>query len=281
MKKVLIPTDFSASASNAIEFALQSSKAIPMEITLLHAFEIAGSTYTDYMGVNKEFSEQHADGARMELHHLKESIEKEHGILVKTVLVKDKLRHAIRLITEEEKFDLLLMGTYGAGESQDRFWGSNTGAEIGETGIPILVVPMGYRWKKPAHILFATNDFEDEPTVLNPLFELAELFAAEIQVVIFTDEDDDTPHTFLDHTRTLPNYEVMLKKKYTKNNITTVQLYGLEFSESLQAHIDQTNTDILVMVTHHRTLWNKLFHPSMTRQMSYHTKIPLLVLSGN
>ena len=251
-----------------------------MEITLLHAFEVKGSTYTDYMGVNKEFNELHADELRLKLHDLKTAIETEHGILVKTILVKDKLRHAIKLATEAEQFDLLLMGTYGAGESRSAFWGSNTGAEIGETNIPILVVPMGYQWKKPLHILFATNDFEDEPAVLNPLFELAELFTAEIQVVIFTDEDDDTPHTFLDHTRTLPNYEFMLKKRYTKNTITTVQLYGLDFSESLQAHIDNTAADILVMVTHHRSLWNKLFHPSMTRQMSYHTKIPLLVLSG-
>ena len=56
MKQILVPTDFSTCANNAVDFAVQSAKILPVEITILHAFELKGNIYTDYMGVNKEFN---------------------------------------------------------------------------------------------------------------------------------------------------------------------------------------------------------------------------------
>lgn len=278
MKKVLIPTDFSTCASNAVEFAIESAKEMPLEITLLHAFELKGSVYTDYMGVNKEFNGLQLDEIRKRLHAIAADIEKKHGVVVKTTVITEALDKAIRQATTAEKFDFIMMGTVGAGESRNRFLSTKTGAEIGNTETPLLVIPQDYKWQKPYTILFATNHFEEDAAILDPIFELANLFAARVQVVIFTDEEKDSPYTFLDHTHALPHYDKTLKKKYPNNSISTEQLYGKDFSETLQRHIDANAIDLLVMVTYHKTLWDRLFHPSMTRQMSYHTKIPLLAL---
>src|SRR6187431_262866 len=57
MKSILVPTDFSTCANNAVDFAIQSSKILPVEVTIVHAFDLIGNTYTDYMGVNKEFNQ--------------------------------------------------------------------------------------------------------------------------------------------------------------------------------------------------------------------------------
>jgi len=57
MKTILVPTDFSTCANNAVDFAIQSSKILPVEVTIVHAFDLVGNTYTDYMGVNKEFNQ--------------------------------------------------------------------------------------------------------------------------------------------------------------------------------------------------------------------------------
>ena len=56
MKKILVPTDISSRAANAVDFAVQSAKLLPAEINLLHAFERKGSTYSDYLGVNHQHS---------------------------------------------------------------------------------------------------------------------------------------------------------------------------------------------------------------------------------
>ncbi len=43
MKKILVPTDFSLCADEAINFAVQSAKILPLEITLHHAFDLQGT----------------------------------------------------------------------------------------------------------------------------------------------------------------------------------------------------------------------------------------------
>ncbi|HJY21420.1 MAG TPA: universal stress protein, partial [Hanamia sp.] len=56
MKRILVPTDFSKCADKAIDFAVQSAKIVPIEIILLHSFEVKDNMYSDYMGVNREFN---------------------------------------------------------------------------------------------------------------------------------------------------------------------------------------------------------------------------------
>jgi nucleotide-binding universal stress UspA family protein len=56
LKKIIVPTDFSACANNAIDYAVQSAKILPVEVIVLHSFDVRGDLYTDYMGVNKEFN---------------------------------------------------------------------------------------------------------------------------------------------------------------------------------------------------------------------------------
>ncbi|MEO7044445.1 MAG: hypothetical protein ABI091_04010 [Ferruginibacter sp.] len=38
----IIPTDFSQCANDAINFAIQSAKVLPVKLTLLHSFELTG-----------------------------------------------------------------------------------------------------------------------------------------------------------------------------------------------------------------------------------------------
>lgn len=79
MKKILVPTDFSTCANNAIDFAVQSAMYLPVEVTLLHVFEMKGNIYTDYMGVNKEFNQSLMDDVHNKLAKLKKAIEEQRG----------------------------------------------------------------------------------------------------------------------------------------------------------------------------------------------------------
>lgn len=79
MKKILVPTDFSTCADTAVNFAVQSAKIFPMEVTLLHALEVKGNIYTDYMGVNKEFNQSLMDEVKINYCSLKAVLKKQRG----------------------------------------------------------------------------------------------------------------------------------------------------------------------------------------------------------
>jgi len=280
MKKILVPTDFSTCANKAVEFAVQSAILLPVEVTLLHSFEMKGNVYTDYMGVNKEFNQSLLDDVYNKLAELKKVIEETEGVIVNTHLAATPIVDAILQATEELDIDLVVMGTLGAGALKEKLWGSKTAAIIDKTKIPLIVIPFFYTWKKPEIILLSTNHFEKEREILDFLFEMADLYMAQVHVAVMTDEDDDKAETFLEHTRKIPKYEKMLKELYSEETLTATHLYGKAFEETLQKHIAENEIDILAMITYQHGFWKRLFNPSKTKYMSYHTKIPLLVIPG-
>ncbi|MEO9021371.1 MAG: universal stress protein [Ginsengibacter sp.] len=278
MKQILVPTDFSECANNAIDFAIQSSKLLPAKVMLLHSYEINASIYTDYMGVNKEFNLTLLNGAKEKLAKLKKHIAETDGVIVATFVSTDSVQEAISRAVEENKYDLIVMGTLGASGLKEKLWGSRTSAVIGKSAIPVMVISLDYKWQKPKKILFATNQFEKDPAILNYLFELAGLYMATVQVAVFTDEDDDKALTFLEHTGKIAEYETFLKESYKEDTLTSAHIYGEEFEDTLQNFIKENEIDMLVMVTYQQRFWNRIFNPSKTKRMSYNTEIPLLAI---
>ncbi|HEX5026154.1 MAG TPA: universal stress protein [Agriterribacter sp.] len=278
MKQIVVPTDFSPCADTAIDFAVQSAKLIPAEITLLHSFEVSGNTYTDYMGVNKEFNRSMLSDAHEKLTVIQKRIENAEGPVVHTVVSTDTLKDAIKHTAKEKNADLVVMGTLGASGIKEKLWGSRTAALIGNTDVPVMIIPHAYQWQKPEKLLLVTNHFEKEPAILNCLFELAGLYMARIQVAVFTHEHADHAVTFLEHNRELPHYEEYLKRNYNEETLTSAHLYGTNFQETVQQFINENSIDILAMVAYPHHFGDSLFHPSHTKRMSYHTSIPLLVI---
>jgi len=73
----------------------------------------------------------------------------------------------------------------------------------------------------------------------------------------------------------------MLKKQYHQDTLTATQLFGNNFEDTLQEYILANRIDVLAMITYPRNFWDRLFHPSITKRMSYHTQIPLLAIPAS
>jgi len=188
MKKILVPTDFSSCAINALDFALQSARYLPVEIHVLYVYETHQDLYTDYVGLNKEFRLVLQSEAQEKLDHLKKEVEEKEGIMLYTHLSLRPFAESVLEISDELHIDLIVMGTLGASGLKEKILGSRTANLIGKSRIPILVIPYFYIWKKPEKFLLATNQFENEPAILDFLFETVDLFMAQMQVIVFTEE---------------------------------------------------------------------------------------------
>lgn len=277
MKRILVLTDFSDCAAGALDFAIQSAKLLPAEITLLHAFERQGSLYTDYMGVNKEFKQSMLHEVENKMATLQGDLWAGDGIFVNTLVLVGSLKDVILAAVANSHYDLVIMGASGASRLKEKLWGTNTAAIISISPIPILVIPHDYVWKKPGTFLIATEQFELDPKILDGIFELAGLYMAQVESAVFT-SDNEEPAVFLEHAHKAPYYEQQLRQRYGERELTTVQLYGDDLETVLQAHIDRKHIDVLVMITYKKGFWDRLFHSSRTRRMSYHSRVPLLVI---
>ncbi len=278
MKKLLIPTDFSSTADNAIKAAIQLAKAGSMEIFLMHSFETMGSVYTDYMGANKEYNRELLNEDRDKLNDIKLQLEQENDVSITSVMYAGTFNEAINEAVKENNIDIIVMGTHGASGIKEKLWGSNTSSVIGNCTVPVLVIPNDYKWSTPKNILFATNHFEEDPAILNPVFSFSQMLNATLQLAVFSDEDDADGAEVMEHSRGIHSYEQNLKRKYNSEGLQAHHLSGDDFMETLQECIDKNDFQVVVMVTHQRSFFDRIFHPSLSKKMSYHTNIPLLVL---
>lgn len=281
MKKILIPTDFSYTAANAVDFAVQASKNFPAKLILMHSYEISSSFTSDFYGANKEFNLIQLNDLEKRLDLLKENIKKEYGVNVETSLSTYPLDEAIKKVVEEKEIDLVVMGTVGASGLKEKIWGSRTSSVIGHLDVPVMIIPDDYKWIKPDKVLFLTSKFEKSSRILDFIFEMAGILMTNVYAGVFTDTDDDKSEVFLDHKVKLAEYEDYLKSNYNEPSLKSVHLAGTEFDETLQRFCDTMEIDMLVMVTYPRGFWTNIFNPSLTKKMSYHTKLPLLAIPAS
>lgn len=278
MIKILIPVDFSECSIKAVNFAAQLSQYIPTQLDLLNVQEGTGSLYSDYVGLNKEFNQSLIADARKKLEKLQVTLGLSQHVVAMTHLVTGEVQETI--IAEAAKLgsNLIIMGTSGASGIKELLIGSQTASVIGHSKVPVLAIPEDYEWKKPKKILLATNNFEKEPNVLNPVFDLASQLQANVETAVFSDEDYDDAATLLQTSYGINAYEKFLKEEYSQTELVATHLTGKSFEETLSDYIKHHDVDILVMITYQRNLLKRIFNPSHTRRMSYHTKIPLLVI---
>lgn len=278
MKKILVPTDFSACAENAVNFAVHSAKTFPSDILLVHAFELNGDVYTDYLGVNKEFNQTQLHEATEKLTELKKSIASKEHLPVESIVFNGGIKESILTLEKERNIDLVIMGTSGFGGLLKKIWGSRTAAVIGKTTVPVIAVPPRYEWKKPEKILFSTNHFETNTDILDIIFEMAACYQATVDIVVFTNQETDAAFTYMEHDRNIPAYERWLEDKYPNASCVIYHLFGSHFEDTMEKFIHQNEIDLMAMVTYRRSFADRIFHPSITKRMSYHTSIPLLAI---
>jgi nucleotide-binding universal stress UspA family protein len=110
---VLVATDFSENAHEAVDTAMAIAKTFEARIELVHAFQTPVPIVSPYEVVVPDgFLEQARDAAAKNLKAVVEKISAE-GIEVRSHLTEVPAAPAIARIAEENDVDLVVMGTRG------------------------------------------------------------------------------------------------------------------------------------------------------------------------
>lgn len=277
MKTILVPTDFSDCANNALNFAIEMAKISPVEIVVIHVLELAETVYIDYAGPTVEYLKTLRKEASEEMTNLKNRVMADHHLSIQTAIYESPVYGNIVQAGIDHQADLMVMGTRGAGKLSERLWGTYTASIISKSKIPVLAVPKDYKWLKPKKILLATNHFEKDGDSWEILNGIIELFHAALHVVVFTNEKKDKAVTAIAHNREISRYRTYLDQNY-HHQVVSENIYGTDFEPTLEDYMHVNDIDILVMFTHKRSFLESLFDPSKTKRMSYHIKIPLLAI---
>lgn len=139
INRILIPFDFSETASLSVEHALHLSKLVKADILLLHIVEQV--SFTTAISQALGGVEKKIESASIEkLEAFAADLHAKTGMKVEVRTEVGRVYRKITEVAKEWKADLVIMGTHGANGYQKFALGTNTSRVVQEAPCPVLSV---------------------------------------------------------------------------------------------------------------------------------------------
>ena len=264
MKRILVATDFSVPADNAVNYAAELAKNMNVELTILNCFHIPISTAETPLPIitineleknSKMTIEEHKKNISKKFPKLSIHIHSCAGFAVEEIASYAKAHHV----------DLIVMGITGAGRLSERLFGSTSVSVVNNTQCPVLIIPQECQFKKPGKIGFA-SDFKEiiHPSGFHILKELIAHFESSLEVLNVLKPEGG------------PTIEKAIAG-VTLENIFNDIPYSLHFPEDkdvihgIEDFTKRHKIDIITMVSRRHNIFDKIIHESNTKRMAFHT----------
>ena len=276
MEYILVPTDFSKNALNALEYAIDVAKLLDTKIMVLHTYETSIGGASSFKNISykiKEFAE--------------EDIVRLHNTIVKKDLNNivpieyDKLNtdivSGIRDMIETNDIGLVIMGTAGASGLKELFLGSNTAEVIKSISCPVIAVPKNANFKKIENIIFATDfNIGCDNLSLPLIIDITKRLDARLTMVNIQTVETDFAKTRDNADRFFKDCKEILKGI----NYDYHYIIDEDITNGINKAYESNNADLLVMIKQSHGLIDSLFNKSMTKAVVSDARLPLLTISS-
>lgn len=271
MKKLLVPTDFSGEAENALKVAAQLAKKYDCEIILLHMIELPLNQISTEMASPENLPEALFF---MKLAHQKfeTEINNEYlkDITISETVEFNEVSKGILDACEKYDVDLIVMGSHGIEQQKDLFVGSNTEKVVRTSSTPVLVIKNTHEHFDIKEFVFASDFNNDNKETYMQAIKLANLFDAKIHLLNVNTPSNFTT-TAASKVRMLEFTEQTTFDNYTINiyNDNTVEKGILNFSRII-------NADLIGISTHGRQGISHFLNGSISEDLVHHANRPVV-----
>jgi len=269
MRTLIVATDFSKEAENAVEFAGAAAQYTQAKVVLFNSFRIP----------------LHASNARLPATVFKELLDNNSLMLRKRALeLSEKysievdydssfleLNDELENLFLKHNAEMVIMGTAAYSLEQELF-GNSTTAAIMKQKFPVLAVPMGVKFKAIKKILYACDVLRGiNVRILNQIKDFANLTGAEVQVFHVQNNLRKLENNVTELAKTSQIKEDLEGVSFSFKNIQSEMII-----EAIKKEVKDTQADLLIMVPQRYGFWQSLIHKSKTRVMASQSEIPLL-----
>ncbi len=275
MHTLLLPTDFSETAKNAALYAVNFAKQLGIKkIVVYNAYQQPIATDTTIAPVELiDFNELKAISVAG-LEHFKEIIAgyQPGDIEIETVSEFALLTSDINDVCKQYTIDIVVMGVTGGGKLDETLIGSSAVDVAKHLTLPVIIVPPGGVFTTIKKVVFAC-DFKKvvESTPVKAIKQLLDETKAKL-LVLNIDHDNkhfsaETPFESLLLDTLLYGYE----PEYHFVDST-------DFIEAIDGFAKEKEADLIITIPKKHGFFEKLFKESHTKQLAFHSHIPLMVI---
>lgn len=266
MKNILVPTDFSENANNALRYAVNIANHFEATIHLINVYQVH-SRAGMFVNVERFIRDDAEKGLSKTVKAIEELLLKASAII--THGIPGRAVDVVCKYAQQHDVDLIVMGTQGASGLKELFLGSNTGGVIQRSIKPVLAIPNGFQYQPMGNMVLAVDsEVVPNENTLSPMLQLAQAYQAHIKVL------------HLEKSKTLvsidPGIEIYLNDY--EHSFHEGTLHDNDLNKSINHFVEKEQANLLCMIRRKRSFFEKIFFLSATKKESFNCPVPLLVL---
>lgn len=279
MKNVLVPTDFSRNAWKALEYSLHLFEKDVCTFYLLNVFQ------ADYFTTSSLMVPEPGEPAYDLAHEQSmEGLEKlVDGLSLmnenpnhdfKIISMYNSVTEGIRRAIEKYSINLVVMGTKGSGDPENRIFGSNT-IHVSDncTISPVLIVPENALFvpEIKKEVVLATNfRYKCSQAGVNYVNEIANRFSAAIRILYIQEHDnlDEEQETNKEHLQ-----ELLGNISHSFHTLTNISV-----TKGIITFIESRGSQLLILNREKPGFFKRIFSRSILHEITKKPQVPILVL---
>nr|WP_293834102.1 universal stress protein [uncultured Arsenicibacter sp.] len=277
MKTILVPTDLSEHAKNALRIAAEVALKNNSRILLLNSNELPvySNPLGEYNPYDRAFDESYQQEVRAGLQAAVDTLKSDSRFAdtaIETAIEPGSLVALVETTIDEKKVDLVVMGTHGARGMQEVLIGSNTQKVIRYATCPVLSIPLSFSKTGFTTVVFPTTLQADQAVAFRRLAAFQRQFNFAVSVLYLNDPaglkaDEAVEQRALSMAEAagLQNVDVFASAENVFNE-----------EEAILNFANEQKADLIAMGTHQRTGLSHLIFGSITEDTINHATIPVL-----
>lgn len=270
---LLAPTDFSRPARNAVNYASEMAKRMKAKLVLFHVYP--PPVPVSEIPIVIPLPAQSETYIVKKLNRIKKDLLSKRGnknLDIEVGYACGLPVDEIYLYSLKHKVDFIIMGMQGKSFLKEKLIGSTTTSLIQKCKVPVLSIDRKVRYKSVKRIVFAAdNKGNPEPHSLHPISQISSVYKSHIFVLNVVTSPTALPGINAIRDKTIS--KVFRNFDHSIHQITSVSITG-----GLSSFITAQHMDMIVMIPHQHTLMERIMAGSQSKEMAFHSTIPLLTL---
>lgn len=277
MHRILLPTDFSVNAQQAINYACHYFSRLPATFFVLNV-EKAGKFVMDDLMTSKpgtSIDKAIAGDNKEKLTRLVAACEQQYqkeDFQFKALFDFDNFVNSVNQTIKKEKIELIVMGTNGASGTREAIFGSNTLQVIRNVNCPVLAVPADFAFDRLDRVMISVVEqnlpAEKEISFLRDFFHSRKPNLH----VLSTSQHELEPVQ-------RKELEEKLEELLRGFELSVHYLDKIPVPMAINAFVQLHAIDLHALHVEKKSFLNRFIYGSTTSSISYSSEVPLLVLN--
>ena len=277
LKKLLVPTDFSAISLNALDYAASIAKITGAEITLLHVYDLP-----DMPKKNQAFdlAALIERGITEKIDAIKAKDKNLLGVTLKAVVVSGKIHEQIEEAAKKIKADMIVMGTHGSSGLRKigkLLLGSNAYRVVNNAPCPIITIKEVNKKIGFKNIILPIDNSKETMKKVGLAIEWAKAFNSKIHLLALTAFFEELVVQIKDLKDQVEEIEEMLEKNGIEYESRMIRHQRI--SESVMSYAEKVNADLIMIVTENENALSEMIIHSAARNIVTESAVPVLSIN--